>query len=127
MGDVLVAIAIAAWTMAAVVFAASFTSGELIPGEAGRALARILAALLLAMGVFTFLAGYSMFGDERGRSDHYVVPAIVGMSAGALEGMLLLSDAMNWLFVPFLLLLLALRPVRRVAGSAFRPAGGARR
>lgn len=119
------AVAVGAWTMAAILLAASFTGEDLIPGEAGRALARIFAALLFGTGVFTFLAGYGMLGDERGRSDHYVVPVIVGMSAGALEGMLLLSDAGNWLIAPFVLLLLALRPVRRFAAGAIRSIAGA--
>ncbi|GAB4328171.1 MAG: hypothetical protein Kow0010_11970 [Dehalococcoidia bacterium] len=119
-GELFVAAAFGAWTMAAILLAASFTGGDLIPGEAGRALARIFAGLLFGTGVFTFLAGYSMLGDERGYSDHYVVPVIVGMGAGALEGMLVLSDAGNWLVAPFFMLLLALPLARRAARGAFR-------
>lgn len=126
-GDLFVAVAVGAWTMAAILLAATFAGGDMIPGEAGRALARIFAGLLAATGVFTFLAGFSMFGDERAQSAHYVVPIIVGMSAGALEGMVLLSDGGNWLAAPFALLIVALPPVRRAARSAARSLRGAGR
>ncbi|MCK9520482.1 MAG: hypothetical protein M0R74_15880 [Dehalococcoidia bacterium] len=119
--DVLFAFGAVAWTMAFVFFAASFFDEEVTAGDAGRVLARIFAAALFISGLFIILLGVALLRDDRGRLDHYVFPICLGMVVGALEAYLFLLPAGEWLFAPLLLLVFAVRPVRRLFGRWLRP------
>ena len=93
---------------------ATFMGDGVIVGDAGRDLARLLAALTGAAAFLTLLMAISLVLPDRRRTDHYVVPFIVGMSVGAAVALMLLDDAGRTAIVPLLFLVLALRPVRRI-------------
>lgn len=120
--DVLFACGAVAWTMAFVFFVASFFDEEVTAGDAGRVLARIFAGALFLSGLFIILLGVALLRDDRSRLDHYVFPICLGMVVGALEAYLFLLPAGEWLFAPLLLLVFAIRPVRRLFGRWLRPA-----
>jgi len=92
--------------------------GDVIAGDAGRDLARVLAALAAAAALLTLLMAIVLVLPDRHRPDHYVVPFIVGMSVGAAVSLLLLSDTGQLVLAPFPFLLLSLRPIRRLIGYA---------
>ena len=128
--DPILAVAAATLTAAVVTVAGTFVGGDLVGGDAGRIWARIFAGALALAGVFLALIGLGLLGDEEiRRSDHYVVPLIAGMWAGALVAMLLLDGRIGPIVIlPLLLLLLSLRPVRGGIGRLFGrgAAGGGR-
>lgn len=99
--------------MAAVFVLSSYLDSNVTVGEAGKVLARMFAAMLAVTGLFAFLLALVLLRDERRRLDHYVVPIVVGCLIGALEASLFLWPADKLLFLPFLLLVFVLRPVRR--------------
>jgi hypothetical protein len=116
--DPLFAVSLTLFTLASVLFWATFMGNGVIAGDAGRDLARLLAALTAAAALLTLLMAIALVLPDRRRSDHYVVPFIVGMSVGAAVSMLLLSDAGQVALVPFPFLLISLRPIRRLIGYA---------
>ena len=85
-----------------------------IVGDAGRSLARLLAGLTAAAALLTLLTAIALVLPDRRRSDHYVVPFVVGMSVGAAAALMLLGDAGRTAILPFPFLLLSLRPIRRL-------------
>lgn len=125
--DVIFTLAAAGLTMAVIFFVASFTNGDITEGEAGQVLARLFAGALALTAGFGFLLGILLLRGERGRPDHYVVPALLGAVIGVMEAVLFLIPAAGLLWVPFLLLVFAFRPVRRqVARLSHRQPGHAR-
>ena len=122
--DLLFAIATALLTMAAIFVAASFMDEDLSNGDAGTDLARIFAATLALSGILLALMGFLLLRDERGRADHYRVPIPVGGLIGGLEGAMFLDpQAPVFLLGPLLLLVFALRPVRRSLAGLFGARG----
>lgn len=120
--DVLFAFGAVAWTMAFIFFVASFFDDNVTAGDAGRVLARIFAGALFLAGLFVVLLGVALLREDRGRVDQYVFPICLGMAIGALEAYLFLLPAGEWLWAPLLLMVFALRPVRRILGRWLRPA-----
>jgi ABC-type transport system involved in cytochrome c biogenesis permease subunit len=116
--DPLFAVSLTCFTLASVLFWATFMDEGVIAGEAGRDLARLLAGLTVAVALLTLLMAVALVLPDRSRSDHYVVPFIVGMSVGAAVSLLLLSDKGQLALVPFPFLLISLRPIRRLIGYA---------
>lgn len=125
--DMVFALATVAWTMALVFLVTSFLPNDVTEGDAGRWLARIFAAALFISGLFLFSLGVGLLRDDRWQADHYVVPMGIGAIIGVLEAVLFLWPAGNLLPFPFILLIFALRPVRRMVSRRLQPAGGARR
>ena len=111
--DVLFALAAAGWAMALLFFLASYVNGDVTVGEAGRVLARLFAGALAIASAFTFMLGLVLLRDERSDADHYVVPMVIGTLVGALASLLFLTLHFELLFLPFLLVIFVLRPVRR--------------
>lgn len=118
--DLLFALAMMGWVMAAIFVIASFVNAEVTAGEAGKVLARLFAAALAACSLFGFLLGLVLLRDERGRADHYVMPFILGAIMGGLEAALFLWPADTLLFAPFVLLIFVFRPVRRFVARSLR-------
>ncbi len=125
--DVIFTLAAAGLTMAIIFFVASFTNGDITAGETGKTLARMFAGALALTAGFGWLLGLLLLRDERGRLDHYVVPALLGAAIGALEATLFLIPAAGLLWAPLVLVVFAFRPVRRqVARLSHRQPGYAR-
>ena len=118
--DVIFTLAAAGLTMAVIFFVASFTNGNITEGEAGQVLARLFAGALALTAGFGFLLGILLLRGERRRRDHYVVPALLGAVIGVLEAVLFLIPAAGLLWVPFVLLVFAFRPVRRQVARLLR-------
>ena len=121
--DVLFALAVTGWTMAAAFTAASFFDSAVTSGTAGAILARLFSAALAVCALFIFLLGLVLLRDERTRLDHYVTPIFLGILIGGAEAVLFLWPADRLLFVPLVFIVFALRPIRRLAGRVRRPAG----
>lgn len=117
--DLLIAFSAVAWTMAVVLVAASLGGNEITTGDAGRFLARIFAGALGLSGLLLLLLALSLLRDERGYGDHYRVPIGVGIAVGLMESALFLQPAGPWVFAPLVLLLFALRPLRRLLARSF--------
>jgi MFS family permease len=111
--DVLFCLASGSLMLAAILLVSSFTNDELTAGNAGTELAQLFSGALIGAGVFVFLVGLLLLHDGRGRADHYVTPILLGVIAGAVEAVLVLQPAGFWIAAPLLVLILALRPVRR--------------
>ena len=112
--DFLFACAAALGTMAAVFFVASFVHEDLSQGDAGTQIARIFAATLLLSGLLLGLLGMLLLRDRANRSDHVIVPVAVGVLVGGLESWLFLEPrGAILLLLPMILLVFALRPVRK--------------
>lgn len=118
--DLLFALAMMGWTMAAIFTVASFMDSDVTAGEAGKILARMFAAALAACSLFGFLLGMVLLREERNRADHYVTPFILGAIMGVIEAALFLWPADTLLFAPFVLLIFVFRPVRRLVSRALR-------
>jgi hypothetical protein len=99
--------------MAVLFFLASYINEDVTVGEAGRVLARMFAGALAIASAFTFMLGLVLLRDERGEMDHYVIPMVIGTLIGALASLLFLTLHFELLFLPFLLVIFVLRPVRR--------------
>jgi len=110
------------WTMGAVFTVASVADSDVTAAAAGVTLARLFSAALAVCALFTFLLGLVLLRDDRGRTDHYVTPMIVGALIGGAEAVLFLWPADRWLFAPFVLIVFAFRPVRRLVARTLRPA-----
>ncbi len=121
--DLLFALSVAAWVMAAIFFVATFTDDSLSAGNAGTDLARLFSGALLVAGLCGFLIGMLLLRDERGNSDHYVVPIALGALIGVFEALLFLRPAPGLLFLPFLLLIFVFRPFRRMVTGLFGRGG----
>lgn len=117
--DVLIAIAVTAWVMAAVFVAASYGDDAVTAGEAGKFLARLFSAALGVTGILLFLFALTLLRGDRGRGDHYRVPIGVGIAVGLLEAALFLRPSGPWLLAPFALLIFAVRPVRSLLARTF--------
>ena len=124
--DLLFAVSVAAWTMAAVFVVATYTHDSLSAGNAGTDLARVFAGTLAIAGLSTFLIGMLLLRDERANSGHYVLPMLLGGVIGAAEATFFLLPAPALLFAPFLLLIFVFRPFRGWLTGAFRVAAGRR-
>ena len=111
--DVMFALAAAGWAMALLFFLASYVNEDVTVGEAGRVLARMFAGALAIASAFTFMLGLVLLRDERGEADHYIIPMVIGTLMGALASLLFLTLHFELLFLPFLLVIFVLRPVRR--------------
>ena len=122
------AVAVTAWTTALLIGGASFLGENILGGDAGRFWARIFAGALALTGLFLTLLALGLMGENIRDRSNYVVPTMVGLAAGGLEGMLLLNGTINLRIVlPLFLLILALRPVRRtISGLIRRQPTGAR-
>ena len=116
--DLLFAIGAAGWSMAFVLFIASFMDDNVTAGDAGRLLARIFAGALFISGLFVILLGLSLMRSTELHLEDYIFPVSLGVVVGALEAWLFLLPAGQWLFLPMLLLVFALRPVRSRIGQA---------
>jgi hypothetical protein len=118
------ALATAGWTMAVVFVVASFLNDNITVGEAGRVLARLFAGALAVASLFTFLMGLVLLRDDRNQADHFRAPMGIGVLIGVLASLLFLELQFQLLFLPFLLLILVVRPVRRRIFGRRRPARG---
>ena len=122
--DLLFALATVGWTMAVVFVVASFVDDNLTVGEAGKVLARLFAGALAVASGFTFLLGLVLLRNDRNQADHFLAPMGIGVLTGVLASLLFLTLQFRLLFLPFLLLILVIRPVRRRVFSRRRPAHG---
>ena len=122
--DVMFALATAGWTMAVVFVAASFLNDNITVGEAGRVLARLFAGALAVASLFTVLMGLVLLRDDRNQADHFRAPMGIGVLIGGLASLLFLELQFQLLFLPFLLLIVVIRPVRRRIFGRRRPARG---
>ncbi len=113
--DFLFACAFTCFTMALIFFIASFLLNEdVVSGSATKMLARFFAGTLLVAGLFTFALGYGLLRDDRSTADHYTFPIILGIAVGALESIFFLQTVQPlFILLPLLLLILAIRPLRR--------------
>jgi hypothetical protein len=119
--DLLFACAFTCFTMAVVFFGASFLSEDVVSGSAGKVLARFFAGTLLLAGTFMFALGYGLLRDDRSQADHYTFPIMLGIAVGLFESIFFLKTVEQFLFLPLLFLLLAIRPLRRaISGLLFR-------
>jgi hypothetical protein len=121
--DVLIAIALAAWTMAAIFLVASFLTDSHTAGDAGRDLERLFAGTLGIVGLSLFVLAVLLLGDDRGQGDHYYVPILIGAAVGGAEALCFLLPEPALLWAPPLLLIFALRPLRRGLGALFGMGG----
>ncbi len=125
--DLIFTLAFAGWTMAIVFVIASFGNNDVTEGDAGKILARLFAGALALTSAFGFALGLLLLRGERRNRDHYVVPALLGVTIGLLEALLFLWPAAALLFAPFLLLVFAFRGVRRAISRSFNNRRGATR
>ena len=118
MPDFLIGLAAALAGMAALMVFASFADDSLSEDSAGRALARIFAAALSLSALFITALALILLRGDRDRADHYIVPVIVGVLIGALEGYLFLNPGEPLLLLlPLLLFVFCSRSLRRKLGS----------
>ncbi|MEP7215986.1 MAG: hypothetical protein ABI782_07005 [Anaerolineaceae bacterium] len=125
--DLIFTVAFTGWTMAVIFLASSFFDDDVTAGEAGQVLARLFAGALALTSALGFVLGLLLLRDQRGQRDHYVVPALLGITIGVLEAFLFLWAAAALLFAPFLLLIFAFRGVRRTISRSLTKRSGARR
>lgn len=120
--DVVFAIGMALLVMAVVFFVASFVDDSLSNGDAGTVLARVFAGTLAFSSLCAFVLGLLLLRGDRNRLDHYVTPLVLGTAIGGLESWLFLKAAPPAvLLAPLVLLVFALRPIRRGLSRLFRP------
>jgi hypothetical protein len=117
--DFLVACAAAALAMAGTLVLATFT-GDTVAGDTGRTLARAFAGFLAIAGVLLFMMAVLWLGEERSNGDHFWAPAFIGTVVGLAEGWMFLAGLDDWLWLPPIFLLLALRPLRRAGARLLR-------
>jgi hypothetical protein len=125
--DLLFALATVGWTMAFVFVVASFADDNVTVGEAGKVLARLFAGALAVASGFTFLLGLVLLRNDRHQPDHFLAPMGIGILTGLLASVLFLTLQFRLLFLPFLLLVLVVRPIRRRVFGGRRSARGAAR
>ena len=125
--DVVFTLAAAGITMAAIFFIASFSNGTITEGEAGKVLARMFAGALAITSACGCALGLLLLRGERRAPDHYVLPGVLGLVIGVAESVLFLIPAPAFLWVPFVFLVFAFRPVRRrISRLSHRQPGYAR-
>ncbi len=120
--DLFFALAMAGWAMAIFFFAASFLDNDVTVGEAGKILARMFAGALAVASAFTFLLGIVLLRDERNQAEHFRFPMAIGLVIGILVSLLFLTLHFELVFLPFLLLVFAFRPIRQRLFGRRRPA-----
>ena len=126
--DVLFALGMALLTMAVVFFLASFFDDSLSAGDVGTTLARAFAGALAVSALFSFLLALLLLRSDRDKLDRYRTPLLLGVVIGGLESWLFLqAQPPLFLLAPILLLVFALRPIRRALAGAFRPSRADRR
>lgn len=112
-GDVPVALAATALTMAALILVATFTGENVAGGEAGRFWALVFAGGLGLCGLFLSLLGFALRSQPPGERGHIAIPTVIGVATGTLVGSLLVDGASAGAVLASLLaLLLATPPVR---------------
>lgn len=99
--------------MAGIFAAASFLMPDLSRGDAGTDLARVFAAFLALAAVCLGAAGVLLSAGSNDRASHVIAPSGIGAAIGVAESLILLRPAPALIAVPFILLLFALRPIRR--------------
>jgi hypothetical protein len=121
--DLLVASWVGAWAMALTFAVASFLDTDLTPGEVGVILARMFAAALFVAGVFMAMLAMVLLRDERAEREHYVAPGIAGLIAAGTASILVFTTAgpQVAVTVPALILLFAMKPVRKLFAPLVRP------
>ncbi|WP_322795746.1 hypothetical protein [Tepidiforma sp.] len=118
--DLAFALAAAAAVMAGIFAAATFLVPDLSRGDAGTDLARVFAAFLALAAVSLGAAGVLLSAGSDDRASHVIAPAGIGAAIGVAEALILLRPAPALIPVPFVLLVFALRPVRRILARRAR-------
>ena len=62
--------------------------------------------------------------NDRNQADHFLAPMGIGVLTGLLASLLFLTLQFRLLFLPFLLLILVVRPIRRRVFAGRRSARG---
>lgn len=114
--DVLFCLASGAITLAVILLVTTFTNSDVAAGNVGTELARLFAAALIAAGIFIFLVGVLLLQGTKPSTGHYSTPILLGVIGGAVEAVLVIEPAGMWIAVPLVVLIFALRPVRRLFG-----------
>jgi hypothetical protein len=124
--DVLFCLASGAFVLAVILLAATLRNEQLTAGDVGKELAEFFALALIGAAVFLFLVGILLLRNSRGQANHYVTPILLGIIGGAIEAVLVIEPAGFWIAAPLIVLVFALRPVRRwfgrIAGQQRQPA-----
>ncbi len=111
--DLLVALAATALTMCLLNLIAAFIGENVAGNGAGRFWALLFAGGLGFSGLFLFLLGLVILGENARMGTHYLVPVASGITTGALVGALLLDGAnRNAVLTALLVLLIATPPIR---------------
>jgi hypothetical protein len=118
--DLLFCLASGAFVLAAILLAATFTNDNVTAGHVGKELAQFFALALIGTSIFLFLVGLLLLRDGRGRFDHYSTPILLGTIGGAIEAVLVIQPAGWWIAAPLIVLVFALRPVRRLLARLVR-------
>ena len=69
-----------------------------------------------------FLLGIVLLRDERNQAEHFRFPMAIGLVIGILVSLLFLTLHFELVFLPFLLLVFAFRPIRQRLFGRRRPA-----
>lgn len=123
--DVLFCLASGAFVLAVILLVSTFTNDNVAAGHEGTQLAQLFSAALIAASVFLGLVGILLLHGKQSRANHYSTPILLGVIAGAIEAVLVIMPAGWWIAAPLAVLILALRPVRRLFARMLRP-GAAR-
>lgn len=124
--DVLFCLASGALVLAAILLITTFTNKHLAAGHVGTELARLFAAALIGAGIFLFLVGMLLLQGTRAKASHFSTPILLGVIGGAVEAVFVIEPAGVWIAAPLVVLILALRPVRRLLGRMTRQSRRAR-
>jgi len=119
--DVLFCVASGAFVLALILLVSTFTNENVAAGHEGTQLAQLFSAALIAAAVFLGLVGMLLLHGTRTRADHYSTPILLGVIAGAIEAVLVIEPAGWWIAAPLVVIVFALRPVRRLFGRMLRP------
>ncbi len=120
--DIVFAVGMALLVMAVVFFAASFVDETFSNGDAGTVLARLFAGTLGFSALCAFLLGLLLLRSDRNRIDHYITPLLLGVAIGGIESWMFLgAQPPAFMLAPLLLLVFALRPIRRWLSDTVRP------
>lgn len=119
--DLLFCLASGAFVLAVILLVSTFTNDKVAAGHEGTQLAQLFSAALIAAAVFLGLVGILLLQGKRSRADHYSTPILLGVIGGAIEAVLIIVPAGWWIAAPLAVLILALRPVRRLFTRVLRP------
>lgn len=111
--DLLFCLASGAFVLAVILFAAALRNEQFTAGDVGKELAEFFALALIGAAIFLFLVGILLLRDSRDRASHYFTPILLGAIGGAIEAVLVIQPAGFWIAAPLVVLVFALRPVRR--------------